>query len=123
MILVRENQLLRGVLDKSQFGSSAYGLVHCFYELYGSRKTELLLTALGRLFTLFLQHMGAYTCGLEDMVLTMKADSVRRAQIEASVKNGVNAIKSWIAKKVKIKKMAKKTVTTTQSPICQWRKP
>ena len=45
--------------------------------------------------------MGAYTCGLEDMVLTMKADSVRKAQIEASVKDGVNAIKSWIAKKGK----------------------
>ena len=43
----------------------------------------------------------------------MKADSVRRAQIEASVKDGVNAIKSWIAKKTKIKKMAKRTMLMT----------
>ena len=93
--------MLRGVLDKSQFGSSAYGLVHCFYELYGSRKTELLLTALGRLFTLFLQQMGAYTCGLEDMVLTMKADMKRRDQIKASVDDGINAIKRWVVKEGK----------------------
>jgi DNA-directed RNA polymerase I subunit RPA1 len=95
MIMVRQNQLLRGTLDKSQFGSSAFGIVHCFFELYGSRKTSLLLTALGRLFTMYLQQVGAYTCGIGDMVLTPAADAARRKRIKESEKEGIMAIAEW----------------------------
>jgi DNA-directed RNA polymerase I subunit RPA1 len=35
ILQIRENELLLGVVDKNQFGASAFGLVHAVYELYG----------------------------------------------------------------------------------------
>jgi DNA-directed RNA polymerase I subunit RPA1 len=54
-VLVSENDLLVGVLDKNQFGATSYGLVHAVYELYGAKTAGLLLSALSRLFVLYLQ--------------------------------------------------------------------
>ncbi len=34
-VLLSDNELLHGVLDKNQIGNSEYGIVHSFYELYG----------------------------------------------------------------------------------------
>ena len=53
-VLFRDNEHLRGCLDKNAFGSSEYGLVHAFYEVYGSEKAGELLTSLARVFTVFL---------------------------------------------------------------------
>lgn len=53
-VLIRDNEHLRGTLDKNAFGASDYGLVHAFYEVYGSEKAGELLTALARVFTVFL---------------------------------------------------------------------
>jgi hypothetical protein len=70
-VVVRGNELLTGILDKSQFGASAYGLVHATYELYGSRKAGELLSALGRLFTFYLNTV-AFTCGIDDMLINVR---------------------------------------------------
>ena len=32
-VIFREGELLSGVLDKSQFGASQFGFVHCIYEV------------------------------------------------------------------------------------------
>jgi len=42
-----------GVVDKAQFGD--YGMVHTVQEFYGSNTAGVLLSALSRLFTNFLQ--------------------------------------------------------------------
>lgn len=52
-LLIRQNEFLRGVIDKAQFGK--YGLIHSVQELYGSDAAGLLLSMLSRLFTGFLQ--------------------------------------------------------------------
>lgn len=52
-LLIRKNELVHGVIDKAQFGK--YGLVHTVQELYGSNTAGILLSALSRLFTVFLQ--------------------------------------------------------------------
>ena len=67
-VLIREGNLLCGVLDKAHYGSSSYSLVHCCYELYGGSIAGQLLTCLGRLFTSFLQFRG-FTLGVEDILL------------------------------------------------------
>jgi len=36
-VIIRNNELLQGVLDKNQLGESKFGLVHSFYEVYGSK--------------------------------------------------------------------------------------
>jgi DNA-directed RNA polymerase I subunit RPA1 len=53
-VLFRDNEHLRGTLDKSAFGATEFGLVHAFCEVYGSEKAGELLTALARVFTVFL---------------------------------------------------------------------
>ena len=50
LVIIRDNELLQGVLDKNQFGAGAtYGLMHTFYELYGANMTGKLFTALAKL--------------------------------------------------------------------------
>lgn len=53
-VIFRDNELLQGTLDKNQYGASEFGLVHSFYEIYGSEKAGELLTSLARIFTAFL---------------------------------------------------------------------
>ncbi|GAU97444.1 hypothetical protein RvY_08735-2 [Ramazzottius varieornatus] len=84
-VIFRRGELLCGVLDKAQYGPSSYGLVHACYELYGGDISALLLSALARLFTYFLQLNG-FTLGVEDVLVLPKADATRR-KIIASVED------------------------------------
>ena len=47
VIVIRQNELMSGVLDKSQFGDAGYGLVHAVYELYGANTAGQLLSISG----------------------------------------------------------------------------
>lgn len=78
-VIFRGGELLVGVLDKAAFGASEFGLVHAVYEFYGPHFAGKLLTALGRLFTIYLQFAG-HTCGIEDLVLSKEADA-RRSEL------------------------------------------
>eukprot|EP00455_Lapot_gusevi_P023602 TRINITY_DN244_c0_g1_i2.p1 TRINITY_DN244_c0_g1~~TRINITY_DN244_c0_g1_i2.p1 ORF type:complete len:1325 (-),score=504.26 TRINITY_DN244_c0_g1_i2:138-4112(-) len=89
-VIVRQNELVCGVLDKNQFGASAFGLVHAVYEMYGSGKAGDLLTAFGRLFTAFLQSHG-FSCGMDDLVINPHSDQLRAAAVAKSVEEGVMA--------------------------------
>lgn len=62
-VVIRNGELLVGVLDKAHYGSSAYGLVHCCYELYGGQTSGKLLSCLARLFTAYLQLYRGFTMG------------------------------------------------------------
>ena len=84
LVLIREGELLRGVLDKAAFGATDFSLVHAVYEAYGPRKAGLLLNALGRLFTAYLQYFSGHSCRMEDLVLTKASDLTRRRLIEVS---------------------------------------
>jgi DNA-directed RNA polymerase I subunit RPA1 len=80
-IIIRDGELLRGVLDKAAFGASKFGLVHAVHELYGPSAAGTLLTALGRVLVMYLQ-MSGHTCGIEDLTLTKAAEENRRGLIE-----------------------------------------
>lgn len=90
IVIFRDCELLQGVLDKSQFGASEHGLVHSVYEIYGARMAADLLTALGRLFTTYLQYAG-HTCALEDLTLTTEAEDHRKQLVNDSVLLGQKA--------------------------------
>ncbi|MCD9640206.1 hypothetical protein HAX54_025388 [Datura stramonium] len=77
--LIWKNELVRGVIDKAQFGK--FGLVHTIQELYGSNKAGILLSALSRLFTIFLQLHG-FTCGIDDLVILPHYDVRRKEELE-----------------------------------------
>lgn len=108
-LLIYKNDLVRGVVDKAQFGD--YGMVHTVQEFYGSNIAGNLLSALSRLFTNFLQvshrlisfavlvegftlstifcyllsviQMHGFTCGVDDLLLTEAKDGERMTQLES----------------------------------------
>ena len=81
MVIVKDGELLTGVLDKRQIGSKAGGLVHAVYEAYGHTVAGRLLSILGRLLTKVL-HIRAFSCGVEDLVLTPEGDARRQDHLK-----------------------------------------
>lgn len=72
-----DSELMYGIIDKAQYGASTYGLVHSLFELYGSQLAGRFLTMLSCLFTYYLQTRG-FTCGIDDMVISRKAEIIRK---------------------------------------------
>uniref|UniRef100_A0AAQ4QXE3 DNA-directed RNA polymerase subunit n=1 Tax=Gasterosteus aculeatus aculeatus TaxID=481459 RepID=A0AAQ4QXE3_GASAC len=87
-VVIRQGELLVGVLDKAHYGSSAYGLVHCCYELYGGQTSGKLLSCLARLFTAYLQLYRGFTLGVEDILVKPGANKQRKEIIQASLQIG-----------------------------------
>ncbi|XP_052811236.1 DNA-directed RNA polymerase I subunit RPA1-like isoform X2 [Mya arenaria] len=86
-VVIRQGELLIGVLDKGHYGPTPFGLVHCSYELYGGGVAGQMLTCFGRLFMNFLQQRG-FTLGVEDILVTRKADKARAKIVRNSPKVG-----------------------------------
>lgn len=93
-VIIREGELLCGVLDKAHYGSSAYGLVHCCYEIYGGETSGRVLTCLARLFTAYLQLYRGFTLGVEDILVKPNADVMRQRIIEESTQCGPRAVRA-----------------------------
>mmetsp|Transcript_13888 Transcript_13888/g.20498 ORF Transcript_13888/g.20498 Transcript_13888/m.20498 type:complete len:1731 (+) Transcript_13888:197-5389(+) len=95
LTLIRDGDLLRGVLDKAAFGATEFSLVHGVYEAYGPIKAGLLLNALGRLFTAYIQHYAGHSCRMEDLILTKEADKERKRIVQHAYNMGAKAAKAW----------------------------
>lgn len=93
-VVIRDGELLCGVLDKAHYGSSAYGLVHCCYEIYGGETSGKVLTCLARLFTAYLQLYRGFTLGVEDILVKPRADVRRHRIIEESTRCGPRAVRA-----------------------------
>jgi DNA-directed RNA polymerase I subunit RPA1 len=87
--------MITGTLDKSQFGATSYGLVHSVYELYGAEIAGKLLGILSRLFTKYLQHR-AFSCRMDDLILTKAGNKVRADMISEAEERGLNAALSVV---------------------------
>lgn len=79
-----------GILDKSQYGASDYGLVHAVHEVYGAHTAGSFLSVLGRLFTKYIMQI-AFTCGMDDLHLTAEGNKWRREILDNSVDVGFKA--------------------------------
>ncbi|XP_068181664.1 DNA-directed RNA polymerase I subunit RPA1 [Antennarius striatus] len=93
-VVIRGGELLMGVLDKAHYGSSAYGLVHCCYELYGGDTSGKVLTCLARLFTAYLQLYRGFTLGVEDILVRPAANRQRKKIIQKSLKIGTKTLQA-----------------------------
>ena len=91
-LIIRDGDLLQGVLDKAAFGASEFSLVHAVYEAYGPSRAGLLLNALGRLFTAYIQYYAGHSCRMEDLILTPEADEQRRQLVKVCYSNNVTNI-------------------------------
>ncbi|KAK8771070.1 hypothetical protein V5799_025688 [Amblyomma americanum] len=87
-VIIRKGQLLCGVLDKAHYGPTQFGLVHVCYELYGGATSSLVLSAFARLFTHYLQSFAGFTLGIEDILVTDKANHKRRRIMKKARRQG-----------------------------------
>jgi hypothetical protein len=62
------NELIHGVLDKNSLGNSPFGVIHCFYELFGPEKTKYFITAITRLCLAYLKRRG-FSTDMNDLEL------------------------------------------------------
>jgi len=97
IVVIREGELLQGVLDKAAFGATKGGLVHSVHEIYGPTAAGNLLTAIGRVLVSFLQFAG-HTCGIEDLTLMTKADNMRQKLIKNSTHIGQKSMVEFLKK-------------------------
>ncbi|VVD05829.1 unnamed protein product [Leptidea sinapis] len=80
-VYIRKGELLCGVLDKTHYGATPYGLVHCMCELYGGDSSTALLSSFSKLFTFYLQWLG-FSLGVKDILVFEDADKNRDEIIE-----------------------------------------
>jgi len=89
-VIIMNCELVSGILDKSAFGASEFGLVHAFHELYGAKMAAELLNCFGKLFVAFLQIHG-FTCPMNHLILNEEAEKNRKKLIEETYNRGVEA--------------------------------
>lgn len=82
-VIILKGELLCGVLDKSHFGATQFGLVHSFFELFGGYYSSTILSSFAKLFTYYLQWEG-FTLGVKDILVVPRADEVRTAIVHSS---------------------------------------
>ncbi|KAF2072418.1 hypothetical protein CYY_006276 [Polysphondylium violaceum] len=87
MVIIRDNEMLAGILDKGHFGAASYGLVHTCYELYDPDVAGSLLTLLGRMFTNYLSTRG-FTCGVDDLLMKAKEEKFRAESLKKANEEG-----------------------------------
>ncbi|KYR02194.1 RNA polymerase I [Tieghemostelium lacteum] len=86
-VIIRQNEMLAGILDKGHFGASSFGLVHTCYELYDPDVAGTLLTTLGRMFTNYLSKRG-FTCGVDDILMKSKEEQFRLESLKKANEEG-----------------------------------
>uniref|UniRef100_H2Z3P6 DNA-directed RNA polymerase subunit n=1 Tax=Ciona savignyi TaxID=51511 RepID=H2Z3P6_CIOSA len=91
-VIIRDGELLCGVLDKAHYGATEHGLVHATYELYSGEISGRLLTCLARLFTAFLQFYRGFTLGVEDILVKDWANKSRTDVVVDTKDNGMAAV-------------------------------
>ncbi|KAF0989520.1 hypothetical protein HZS_2747 [Henneguya salminicola] len=96
-ILIRSGELLIGIFDKNQLGSSSYGLIHVFNEIYGGYYANKLLSVLGRACIALLQYTG-FSMGVDDIVCQKESLEIREKLIEESRESEVRLMNTVFGK-------------------------
>ena len=91
-VIVKENELLTGVLDKNEIGASDYGLFHSFYEIFGGDLTGEFITIIGKLGVHYFQMFHGFTCSVSDVLLNETTNLKRRVDIEKILMKGMIAL-------------------------------
>lgn len=105
-VLFQDGDLLTGILDKAHLGPSGGGFIHSIYEAYGHTVAGQLLSVLGRLLTRLLS-MRAFTCGMDDLDLTMQGESTRRQKLIQAETIGLEVAAKYVTLDDKLKRSEK----------------
>lgn len=94
-VFIQSGELLCGILDKAHLGPSEGGLIHAVYEAYGHTIAGKLLSILGRLLTRLL-NMQAFSCGIEDLLLTEDGEKTRCKELQAANTIGLEVAAKYV---------------------------
>ena len=94
-VIIKDGQLLCGIMDKSQIGPAAGGLINGIYEAYGETIAGRALSIIGRLLTKLL-HMRAFSCGVEDLILTEEGDKARIEELTKAQQVGFEVASTYV---------------------------
>lgn len=94
-VLFKDGELVTGILDKAHLGPSGGGLVHSMHEAYGPTVAGKMLSILGRLLTKFL-HMRAFSCGMEDLLLTAEGEKTRKEKLKDAATIGLEVAAKYV---------------------------
>lgn len=120
-VVVRDNELLTGVLDKNHIGNSENGIVHSFYEIYGSTMAGELLSTFGRLFIHYLQYFHGFTCGVDDVLLKDEYNLKRRRDIENVLAGGLTGLSKFFGFEqfnLEFSNFSNRSVYMRRAPAC-----
>lgn len=95
VVIFQDGELLCGILDKAHLGPSGGGFIHSIYEAYGHIIAGKLLGILGRLLTKLL-HMRAFSCGMDDLLLTEAGNVKRRKKLQEAEKIGLEVAAKYV---------------------------
>ena len=95
IVIIKSGELLCGILDKAHLGPSGGGLIHAVYEAYEHTIAGKLLSILGRLLTRLL-NMQAFSCGIEDLLLTEDGEKTRRKKLKAANTIGLEVAAKYV---------------------------
>ncbi|KAH7119114.1 DNA-directed RNA polymerase-like protein I subunit [Dendryphion nanum] len=95
-VIVKDSQFLCGILDKAQIGPAGGGLINGIYEAYGHTTAGRVLSIIGRLLTKLL-HMRAFSCGVEDLILTKEGDEARLAHLKGAEMAGYEVASKYVS--------------------------
>ncbi|RWS10671.1 DNA-directed RNA polymerase I subunit RPA1-like protein [Dinothrombium tinctorium] len=87
-VIIRNGELICGIMDKANLGATPYGLIHCCYEFYGGQVSTDLMTAFARLCSTFLQTNSGLTLGIHDILVKDAENKKRKKIIEKSKEVG-----------------------------------
>ena len=94
-VVFYRGHLLSGILDKGNLGPAKGGFIHAVYEAYGHVAAGRLLSVLGRLLTKVL-NLRAFSCGIEDLTLTVEGDLKRRKKLKEADSVGLDAASQFV---------------------------
>ena len=94
-VIFQSGEFLCGILDKASIGPSTGSLVHSVYEAYGHTTAGKLLSILGRLLTRF-QNLRAFSCGMEDIVLTKEGNRKRLEKLREAKNLGHDVASKYV---------------------------
>jgi DNA-directed RNA polymerase beta' subunit len=95
IVIIKDGQLLSGIMDKSQIGPAGGGLINGIYEAYGETIAGRALSIIGRVLTKLL-HMRAFSCGVEDLILTEEGDKARLEELRKAEKIGFEVASKYV---------------------------
>ncbi|KAJ1324956.1 DNA-directed RNA polymerase I subunit RPA1 [Microdochium nivale] len=80
-VLIQDGEFITGILDKAHLGPAAGGFIHAIHEIWGPELAAKLLSCMGRMLTRYL-NMRAFTCGMDDLVLTPEGEKLRKETLK-----------------------------------------